>query len=48
MLMRAAVWVARTETEPNECVTPGRDYTFLVEQEWKAFEGDTAEIMKTH
>ncbi|HWS62212.1 MAG TPA: cytochrome c [Steroidobacteraceae bacterium] len=23
-------------------------YAFLVEQEWKAFEGDTAEIMKTH
>ena len=40
--------LARTETEPNEWVTPGRDYAFLVEQQWKAFKGDTAEIMKTH
>ena len=23
-------------------------HAFLVEQEWKAFAGDTAEIMKTH
>jgi hypothetical protein len=43
-----AARLARTETEPLEWVAPGRDCAFLVEQEWKAFEGDTAEIMKTH